>query len=378
MGTWYVFTGKTPRLSRLELERQLPLVDVRFQSVSSVADGLVQIKSDLPSAAQLGCFGGILRAAVPVTTVPKHRLIDSLGKIISADSTLGHDIGLSCFSGMAAHHLMKMGLAIKKELRLRGRSVRMVFPRESAMLSTVVVQKQLLNKSGAEFVLIEQGPEWIITRTVWVHQFEEWGTREFGRAHVDQKRGMLPNKLARMMINVAGLKTGEHLTVIDPFCGTGVVLQEARELGCQMLGSDIDERAVTSTKQNLGLATGDATILVSDARTVRYPKFPTKQIAVVTEPWLGPVWNHLPDSATLRRVMIELCDLYAGTLRHLRTILPPGTPLVMVFPVIFDSPTWGACVDRIIKLQYSSTIEPIRYERSDQRVTRDIVCLVTH
>ena len=56
-------------------------------------------------------------------------------------------------------------------------------------------------------------------------------------------------KLARVMINLIGLKEGE--TVCDPFCGTGTTLLEAESMGIKAIGVDFDEKMCDITKQNL-------------------------------------------------------------------------------------------------------------------------------
>ncbi len=56
-------------------------------------------------------------------------------------------------------------------------------------------------------------------------------------------------RLARCLINLAGLRGGEVL--LDPFCGTGGILIEAGLMGIRVIGSDIDPRMVEGTKINL-------------------------------------------------------------------------------------------------------------------------------
>ena len=56
-------------------------------------------------------------------------------------------------------------------------------------------------------------------------------------------------KLARVMINLIGLKEGE--TVCDPFCGTGTTLLEAESMGINAIGVDFDEKMCEITKANL-------------------------------------------------------------------------------------------------------------------------------
>lgn len=373
---WIAFCGKTPLLSKLELERQLPHFG-GFDSIISLSDTLLQIKSKLPTVGTLNRFGGITRASLVVGHVSRGELVNFLSSMITNDAEIGRDIGLSCVSGMSGRELTRLGLDLKKQLKELHKLIRIVLPNTETMLSTVVVQKQIMDKGGVEFVLNKNGERWDVLRTVWVHPFASWSEREFGKPDVDVRRGLLPQKLARMMINVTGLNLGSDVTIIDPFCGSGVVLQEARELGCQFFGSDIDGEAVRATKNNLGLTQYDNRVRVADARTVQYPRLDTQKTAIVCEPWLGPVWHSRPLQVDLDRTIREISVLYLSALKHWKTFLPAGAPVVMVFPVIFGHTVFQKTVDNIVRLKYSSNTRPIRYEREHQMVTRDIVVLCT-
>ena len=59
----------------------------------------------------------------------------------------------------------------------------------------------------------------------------------------------LPWKLARTMVNVAGLNENE--TLCDPFCGTGTILLEAESMGIRSIGIDYDKRMCGGAKKNL-------------------------------------------------------------------------------------------------------------------------------
>lgn len=55
--------------------------------------------------------------------------------------------------------------------------------------------------------------------------------------------------LARVLVNLSGLKPGEKL--LDPFCGTGGILIEAGLCGIDVYGTDMQEEMVSGTKDNL-------------------------------------------------------------------------------------------------------------------------------
>src|SRR4029078_6190467 len=87
----------------------------------------------------------------------------------------------------------------------------------------------------------------------------------------DAKVGMLPPKLAQIIINMAVGEMPEEakqsvcevppdqpipkdhlakITLLDPFCGTGVILQEAALMGYKAYGSDLMPQMANYAQQN--------------------------------------------------------------------------------------------------------------------------------
>ena len=81
--------------------------------------------------------------------------------------------------------------------------------------------------------------------------FKDLSRLDFGRPARDDFSGMLPPKLAQIMINLAQVQNPEAL-IIDPFCGSGTILSEALLMGYKdLLGSDISPKAIADTYKNI-------------------------------------------------------------------------------------------------------------------------------
>ena len=92
----------------------------------------------------------------------------------------------------------------------------------------------------------------------------------------------MPSKLARCMVNLARAKSGE--LVLDPFCGTGSVMIEARFIGCRVLGFDVQRRMAVGCRKNLKHFNVEPEgLVIADAR--RLPV--TRVDHVVTDPPYG-------------------------------------------------------------------------------------------
>lgn len=95
--------------------------------------------------------------------------------------------------------------------------------------------------------------------------------------------GSMSPKLARCMVNLTMVKTGERL--LDPFCGTGGILLEARIIGSRVVGTDIDPKMVEGTIKNLQYCdVANFEVFKADVRKL---KLNYKVDAVATDPPYG-------------------------------------------------------------------------------------------
>ncbi len=123
---------------------------------------------------------------------------------------------------------------------------------------------------------------------------------------------MLP-RFARAMVNLSLVQPGDLL--IDPFCGTGGILLEARLVGADICGADADVRMVAGARQNIP----HADIVVADA--IRMPYCDQMADAVVSDlPYGQSVGVRAPD--------IDV--LYTGSLQDVYRVLRHGRRAVLI------------------------------------------------
>jgi tRNA G10 N-methylase Trm11 len=227
-----------------------------------------------------------------------------------------------------------IGMEIKKILKEKGVNSRMVTSKDKT-LSSVVVEQNKLTSSGLEIVLIKNQNKILVGSTEAVQPFKELSRRDYGRPQRDDRSGMLPPKLAQIMINLAGRKKKGCL--LDPFCGSGTVLTEALLLGYgEVIGTDISSRAISDTKKNIswvadkyGLRSFDANVFKQDCTQIA-TSLPAHSVAkVVTEPYLGPQRG----AHNLNKTVAELEKLYSECLREIEKIVKKDGRVVIVFPV---------------------------------------------
>lgn len=298
-----------------------------------------------------------------------------------------------------AFNIKPIGMELKNFLKEAGQSARWVISREPVLSSVVVEQNKLVGK-GVEFVLIPQanaplikgGRGILLGRTLAVQAFKELSFRDYGRPGRDDRSGMLPPKLAQILINLATpLVDKEGGILLDPFCGSGTVLTEAVLMGFRdLIGSDISEKAVEDTEKNLewikekfSQAEGSVKVMKLSAAELS-KNIPAGSIAAIaTEPYLGPQRGQLNKKQVIR----ELEDLYSKSMAEFKQVLRPGGRVAMVWPV-FDNtyslnPDTGGLrivsqipvelrANKIIRQTHRHTIV---YGREGQKVWREIVVL---
>jgi tRNA (guanine10-N2)-dimethyltransferase len=226
--------------------------------------------------------------------------------------------------------------------------------------------------------------------TEWVYSPEEFAGRDIGKPVRPRRRGLLPPKLARQMINLARTPGGVRL--LDPFCGAGVVLLEGLSMGFEVAGSDNRDEAIEQTRENLqwmqrsskqDLSSRVPLLKRLDVRQLSTQIAPLSYDMVVGEGDLGPpIRGALPRKAAFD-FAARLEPLYVTAFAEIRTILKPGGRVSLAVP--FWQPDEGDPVflklaRRLELTGYQPVIpekgfDPILYRRKDQRVGRAIYVL---
>ena len=232
----------------------------------------------------------------------------------------------------------RLGMMIKNVLTEGGQSIRLVLPEFNALaLASVVVTKNLLLQKGAEICVLA-GTDIIYTaKTLVVQDFEDYGRRDYQRPVRDEKQGMIPPKVAQVMLNLAHATNGQ--TILDPFCGIGTIIQEGLLIGFRMIGCDINKTAIHGSEVNLEwfrnrykIAPGKYNVEVADATNCAHLMVNQKVAAVVTEGTLGPVYGIYPKPADISKNFANLTELYTKTFTEFAKFLPAGGRVVICIP----------------------------------------------
>lgn len=296
-------------------------------------------------------------------------------------------IGLSAYGfNLTSKILERTGLSIKKAVKATGRPVRLVPNKDLDISAAQILHNKLTHENGWDLIIYRDGGRTILARTAFVQDIEGYTARDQARPFRDARVGMLPPKLAQIIINLAA--GDKPQTILDPFCGTGVILQEASLMGYSVYGTDNDARMIEYTQKNLDwLQTRFNVTPKYSAEVGDATKFKWKQPidAVATEVFLGKPMSGKPEPKIIREEIAEVQQLLKNALRNLAGQLKPGTKCCFAIPAWFYDGNVHLLplIDQIEEIGYTlSTFRHVRpgpliYRREGQIVGRQLLtCIV--
>ena len=384
--------GRQPELGLAEIESLLGHQSVMPCGMQAAL--LVPHASDI----HFSRLGGSTRIcevlAIVPTTVPEqaiHLAIPLLDKIVNSLPEGKLRLGLSYIGkGVNPRLLNYSGLSIKKTIKASGRSIRLI-PNPAPELNTAqVLHNQLTGPTGIELVFIPYDDKTVIARTTTVQDINAYAARDQRRPKRDARVGMLPPKLAQIIINLAiGPESNvKDTTILDPFCGTGVVLQEALLTGYTAYGTDLEPRMIEYSQINLDwftdrqhLSPESFKLAAGDATNFRWDMQNNTRIACET--YLGRALSSLPRPEKLAEIMQDCDTIHRKFLKNLANQTPIGFRLCLAVPA------WKTA-SRIEHLKTLANLQELGYNRlrfvhvgsnrliyhrPDQLVARELVVL---
>lgn len=324
--------GRQPKLSLAELESL-------FQDIRPLSSELALFSAD--QAPNINLLGGILKIATPLQVDLKEYLLSlPEGKIT---------LGFSDYTKNAsARQVKQLALKYKKMLHNQ-RSIRII-ENKSPILSTATSHHNQLGEKPKHIEVIIYKNQFFIS--LGTQNITAYTKRDQARPARDAKVGMLPPKLAQILINLCG-PLPQNSVLLDPFCGTGVLLQEAILHGFRPYGTDLEPRMIEYTTKNLQFLSQNLPTF-SSLRADLDPSsnsaklvFPTPKLeagdavthrwipspdAIACETYLGPPMSSPPADIKLKNVKQQCGAIISDFLKNLHSQIKSGTPVVLAIP----------------------------------------------
>jgi len=403
-----VFESMGLNFKLVELYREILIIEteetLHVAKLQKRLGGTIKIMKVLDSLGRKKFLG-------PATVFKKYFDAKMLKEQFLGSATGKIQVGISVYPLAADLQLRSdnkwIGLDIKQILTAAGYSVRIVLPqRGSFALPSVVVTGERLFEKGAEIDFLVGQERIYLAKTLTVQDFEDYGRRDYQRPARDMRVGMLPPKVAQIMINLAQMPADSASSlkhaILDPFVGSGTVIQEAIIMGYKGIGSDISTKAIEDSEKNLEwiknrykLPPGRFELVTSDVKDLAQ-NLPRISIdAVATEATLGPVYDKMPDQKKIDKNFKDLEKIYLAGFEALKKILPVGKRAVVALPAyrLKSGYSFFPGIDRIAELGYDivtplpevvlekfdflqvTARKSMIYDRKDQFVSREILIL---
>lgn len=323
-------------------------------------------------------------------------------------------LGLSVYGlEVSVKRLNASGLELKKVIRASGRSVRIIPNVEKFLNSAQVLHNKLTSALGWELIFIRDGNRTIVAQNIAEQDIEAYARRDQGRPKRDSQVGMLPPKLAQIIINLAagltepidptcGPVKDNGLNLLDPFCGTGVLVQEALFMGYRAFGADKDLRMGEYYSTNMdwlttnypelrrgGWELADATkdtwhMSEITSKPLDAKRVPLKIDLVASETYLGRPFSAAPAAAVLSSTIQDVNTILKKFLQNLAKQTAPGLRACLALPAwkvaggFKHLPILDQLTDMgYTRVSFKSVLDKdLIYHREGQVVGRELVTLV--
>lgn len=385
--------GRQPEIGLAELqavykkEPQLIASNVALLDISS--------QTALASSKRLGAIVKIIQVDDKKFTVSKSNLT-TLCQQLFADVDGKVTLGVSYYDPRASKRsAISLGQELQSILKGLGHSTRLL-PTNNAVLGAATILHNGLSgqnpkKVELNFIKTSDQASLCVGRTIYIQDIDAYTFRDRRRPRRDARNGMLPPKLAQTMINLAihASKSGQTqgANLLDPFCGTGVVLQEAALMGMDVFGTDLNPDMVNNTKININWLNRmlhldvAPNLAIGDATTFDWKSWasPDKINLVATETYLGRAYA-APPAADELKYNITACNIIIDKfLANISKQLPSGCGLCIGVPVWFvrDHIHHLPCTNRLDSYRFINQTDGANliYHRPDQIVGRELLVL---
>ena len=389
MSSSLLILGRQPSISLAELESIYG-----SENISPLGESSAII--DLPySKIKLDNLGGCIKLCEILTTIPKtdwknisHHLSILLPDLINNLPEGKIKLGISVYDlNISPRTISSEALKLKKLIQNLNRTVRVIPNSQPALNTAQVIFNKLTAEPGIELIITGDANQVVIAKTKNVQNINSYASRDQKRPKRDARVGMLPPKLAQTIINLASQDYSQ--SILDPFCGTGVILQEALLMGHDVYGTDIEERMVEYSKINLDWLYEQASYDLSrqtylletgDACNLIWQDFD----CIASETYLGRPFSSEPNPDQLKTIINSVNVIHKKFLQNVARQTKPGFKMCIAIPAWFTK--YGIkhlpMLDHLTDMGYTrksfvhALDKDLIYHRDNQIVGRELVILI--
>ena len=185
-------------------------------------------------------------------------------------------------------------------------------------------------------------------------------------------------RLAKILVNLSQVKKGE--TLLDAFCGVGIILQEALLKGINVIGVDIDEEAIKGAnenmlwlKKNYKIDSSYQFISADSAKT--HLNFN----GIASETALGELLKQKVSKEDAEDMILRFENHIIPILRNLKHQKPKNAKIAITFPFVreYSVNIEDICRETGLDVYRLNNVKfPIKEFRKDQFISREFFVFV--
>lgn len=398
---YILILGRQPEISLAELESLYPSKTLHYLPPNVV------IKENDLDPKIIHRLGGVLKISQQISIIKSTNISTVLEEfmpiilnIIAAKPHTKFHLGVSAYLfDIKAKDILSLSLNLKRKIKQHSDANIQIAPNSASFLNSAQIKKhKLINSNGLEIILIKKSRETIVAVTKTIQDIDQYSKRDYSRPLRDPKIGMLPPKLAQIIINLATGPLINNYEIIkkqiiyDPFCGTGVILQEAGLMGYKLMGSDIDQRMLDYTNQNLIWLNKKFNFNLKDQLTQLKKIDATQEPLldncdfIASEVYLGQPLNNNSSKAYILNQQEQTLQIISDFLDNLKSTLNSQHKIRLCLAI----PVWRynnklirlSIIDYVLKLNYNIvkfklSKNDLIYIRDNQIVGRELLVIET-
>lgn len=334
-------------------------------------------------------MGGVQKYFEVLRIVDKEKIIENVKEIVGEITDYEGGSGKYPYAinvyGMYKKYQKPLLQEIKNLLEQKGIKARFIHRDMNKNAPTARLLSEKVIQKGFELILCQKGQDIFIGRSMWIQNINEYTKRDMDKPVRDMHTGMLPPKLAQIMISLLSPYITKETVLWDQFCGSGVLLMEALRERVKIIGSDIEEGMVEKSKQNVDwykrlLGTGHTCeFIVADATKPEiYQEMQGKyeKLCICTEGYLGKNFTHAPRKEDFFVEKKKLEEIYFDLVFAMKNGLKLGTVVCLLIPFYPSLKQEGRLTSVLTSIQkVGGMILPLvpkeLYHRMDRRETHE-------
>lgn len=361
----YLFIlGRNIELSVAEIKSFLKRYDVQFKEIELTDNGLL-IECNKIIDNSVDKLGGVISIGQVLASGSVKNIVNELDKT-NLYNVKGNKLNyiLHDFEGDNPDEISSY---LKKRFRGEGLKATEKKPTGSIKLQEGNIVKKTTSKLIDEeyFVLGDN-----FGRITEKSDYEKIEERDMKKPVRRNELSISP-RLAKILINLSEVREGE--TLLDPFCGIGVILEEALLQKIRAIGIDKDKNAIANAKINMrwfGFNDGNYKLINDDSSKIQLRRIS----GIATEPELGKLQKKIPSVEEAKEIARGFEELMVRVLKNLKNYT--DGKIVFTAPLILTGKTRISCnLERISQQTGLKLVNSIPEFRESSIVGRMIVVM---